>query len=184
MEKNWYAVYTKPRWEKKIAETLAKKGYENYCPLNRVLRQWHDRKKIVFEPLFTSYVFVRAEENVLSEIRKVDGIINFVYWLRKPAIIQSAEIDTIKKFLNDYSNVQLEKVPINVYDKVRILSGPLMDQKGQVIAVKSKTIKLLLPSLGYMMYAEVEFSSVEIINSDRFQYAINHQVKDSIGAEL
>ena len=50
--KNWYAVYTLPRWEKKIARLLEEKGYEVYCPLNRVQRQWSDRKKTVLEPLF------------------------------------------------------------------------------------------------------------------------------------
>ena len=59
-DKNWYAVYTKPRWEKKVAGLLERKGIESYCPLNKVQRQWSDRKKIVMEPLFQSYVFVHV----------------------------------------------------------------------------------------------------------------------------
>ena len=58
----WYVVYTKPNWEKKVAELLEKKGIEQYCPLNKVQKQWHDRKKTVWEPLFKSYVFVRTDE--------------------------------------------------------------------------------------------------------------------------
>ena len=65
----WYAVYTKPRWEKKVADLLTKKQIENYCPLNRVLRQWSDRKKVILEPLFTSYVFVRISESNQLAIR-------------------------------------------------------------------------------------------------------------------
>jgi hypothetical protein len=53
-ETKWYAVYTRPRWEKKVAEILTDKKIENYCPLNKVVRQWSDRKKIVHEPLFTT----------------------------------------------------------------------------------------------------------------------------------
>jgi transcription antitermination factor NusG len=138
MNKKWYAVYTKPRREKKIAQQLSKKGIENYCPLNRVQRQWHDRKKIIYEPLFTSYVFIYIEERFLSEIRTVDGIINFVYWLKIPLIIRNEEIDLIKKFLNDYENVKLEKVVLNVDDKVRILSGAFMNEEGNVIYIKNK----------------------------------------------
>ncbi len=166
MDKKWYAVYTKPRWEKKIAEQLNKKGFENYCPLNKVIRQWHDRKKIVLEPLFTSYVFVHAEENRLSDIRMTDGIINFVYWLRKPAVISAAEIETIKRFLNDYSNVQLEKMAINLKDKVRVLNGPLMNQEGAVIEIRNKFVKVGLPSLGYLMVAQVEMQNLKIIGKD------------------
>jgi transcription antitermination factor NusG len=172
MDKNWYAVYTKPRCEKKIADVLTKKKFENYCPLNRVQRQWHDRKKIIYEPLFTSYVFVRAEEKQQTEIKNVDGIINLVYWLKKPAIISDAEIDTIKKFLNDYGNVSLEKEDVNIHDKVRILSGPLMNQEGNVISIGNKLAKVVLPSLGYMMVAQIEKQNIKIIfNKSTDNYA-------------
>src|SRR6266487_379982 len=146
-EAKWYAVYTRPRWEKKVAEILTRKKIENYCPLNKVVRQWSDRKKILLEPMFTSYVFVKASEKEHLEIRKVDGIINFVYWLSKPAIIRNEEIDCIKKFLNDYNNVQVEKTPININATVRITQGPLMEYEGNVIAIKNKTVKIVLPSL-------------------------------------
>ena len=72
---------------KKVAKILSAKKIENYCPLNKVVRQWSDRKKVVLEPLFTSYVFVRTIEKQHSEIRNVHGIVNFVYWLSKPPII-------------------------------------------------------------------------------------------------
>lgn len=162
-ELKWYALYTRPRWEKKVAEILTEKKYENYCPLNRVLRQWSDRKKIVYEPLFTSYVFVRVTEKQLLEIRKIVGVINFVYWLNKPAVIRDEEIVCVKEFLTNYINVQLEKSAVGLNDTVRIMKGPLTEYEGSVIAVKSKTVKVALPSLGYMMYAEVEKENLEKI---------------------
>src|SRR6266487_5478200 len=143
-EAKWYAVYTRPRWEKKVAEILTHKKIENYCPLNKVVRQWSDRKKVLLEPLFTSYVFVRTTEKLHSEIRKVNGIINFVYWLNKPAIIRNEEIDCIKSFLNDHKNVQLKKTPVGINDTVRVTKGPLMEYEGSVIAIKSKTVKIRL----------------------------------------
>jgi transcription antitermination factor NusG len=163
--KNWYAVYTKPRWEKKVAALLTRENVENYCPLNRVQRQWSDRKKIVLEPLFTSYVFVRVSELEHTQLKKTDGIINMVYWLGKPAVIRDSEISMIKSFLDEYSNVKLEKTPININDRVRIVSGPLMDMEGQVLVLKNKSVKIILPSLGYMMYAEVESDNVKLIEA-------------------
>ena len=105
----WYAVYTKPRWEKKVADLLARKGVEHYCPLNRVVRQWADRKKTVEEPLFKSYVFIRSTVAELLKVKQTDGVVNLVYWLGKPAVIRDEEIDTIKRFLADHENVQLER---------------------------------------------------------------------------
>jgi len=80
--KNWYAVYTRPRAEKKVADALTKKKIENFSPINKVIRQWSDRKKIVYEPLFTSYVFVKVSEQELSAIKQTDGVINLVSWLK------------------------------------------------------------------------------------------------------
>jgi transcription antitermination factor NusG len=173
MNAHWYAVYTKPRWEKKVAENLTKNTFENYCPLNRVLRQWHDRKKFVSEPLFSSYVFVKTEEARHSELSRISGIVNLVYWLRKPAVIKQEEIDAIRNFTGQYSNVLLEKTNVSLDDKVRVIKGPLITQEGNVIAVKSRTVKIALPSLGYIMVAEVEKQNIEIITSSGTTFAYN-----------
>ena len=161
--KKWYAVYTKPRCEKKVADLLVKKGIENYCPLNKVQKQWSDRKKIILEPLFTSYVFVRIAAEEQLAVRQTHGILNFVYWLSKPAVIRNDEIDIIKRFLNEHSCVRLEKVAVNVNDIVKIVTGPFMEQEGQVILLKNKTVRIMFPSLGYWMHAEVEISNVKVI---------------------
>lgn len=160
-DRKWFAVYTKPRWEKKVAELLKTANIENYCPLNRVQRQWSDRKKMILEPLFKSYVFVRIEENAQVSVRQTDGVLNFVTWLGKPAIIRDEEIDVIKRFLNEHSNVKVEPAQVNLNDKVRILSGPLMMREGNVLEIKHKTVKILLPSLGFTLVAEIEKGNVE-----------------------
>ncbi len=163
-EKHWLAVYTKPRWEKKVSRLLSNKRVENYCPLNKTIRQWADRKKIVEEPLISSYVFVHAGAEEYSEIRDTDGILNLVYWLGKPAIIQDAEIESLKNFLDDHYNVNLEKIDVNVNDHVKIIHGPLISREGTVIEVQYNYVRLILPSLGYSVSAQVHKGHVEKIN--------------------
>jgi transcription antitermination factor NusG len=162
--KKWYAVYTRPRWEKKVAEILTRRKIENYCPINKVVKQWSDRKKVIYEPLFTSYVFVRVPEFDITSLKQTQGVINLVYWLGKPAVIRDFEIEEIKKFLCEYINIKLEKAPININDKIRILGGPLMELEGEVLSVGNNTVKVALPSLGYMMFAEVETANVKVIS--------------------
>jgi transcription antitermination factor NusG len=174
--KQWYAVYTKPRWEKKVAELLDRKRIENYCPLNKELRRWSDRVKTVYQPLFTSYVFVHASEAEQLQIRQTEGVLNFVYWLGTPAIVKDEEIDAIKSFLEHHRNIRLEKIQVNVSDKVRILSGPLVMREGDVLEVNNRTVKLFLPSLGYAMTAEVETANVEIINFAVPNYKTNNLI--------
>jgi len=160
-DKMWYAIYTKPRWEKKVASLLARKNIESYCPLNKVQRQWSDRKKIVMEPLFQSYVFVNVSNLEQTLVRETSGVLNFVYWLQKPAVIREEEIEVIKRFLNEYHHVQVEKSIVNLNDKVRIIGGPLMMREGNVLEVKNKTVKVLLPTMGYTLVAEIEKINLE-----------------------
>ena len=88
----WFALYTKPRWEKKVNQLLIDKGVECYCPLNKVKRKWSDRTKTLEEPLFKSYVFVKVTEEERTKVRLTNGVVNFVYWNGKPAIVREKEI--------------------------------------------------------------------------------------------
>jgi transcription antitermination factor NusG len=144
-----------------VAELLTSQQVQNYCPLNQVVRQWSDRRKTVYEPLFTSYVFVHTQEKLLGQLRKVDGILNLVCWLGKPAVIRDEEIEVIRQFLHEHKNVVLEKASIRLYDTIKITKGTFVDQTGTIVAVQNNTIKVALPSLGYLMYAVLEKSSVE-----------------------
>ncbi len=166
MEAKWYAVYTKTRWEKKVAELLTKRKIDNYCPLNLVIRQWSDRKKKVYEPLFPTYVFVHVTEKQQVELREIPGIINLVRWLNKPAVIKDNEIQVIRDFLDEHKSVRLEKASVNLNDTVRVLRGPLIDYEGNVIEIKRKSVKVILPSLGYLICAEVQKSNIEVMRSN------------------
>ncbi|QEH40439.1 UpxY family transcription antiterminator [Chitinophaga sp. XS-30] len=160
----WYAVYTKARWEKKVADLLARKQLESYCPLNHVERQWSDRRKLVQEPLFKSYVFVRIPESRKNVVRETEGIINFVYWLGKPAVIQDDEIDLIKRFLREYKSATLEQFPIRQNDLVEITAGPLMHQRGRIVEVGRNKVKAVLDSLGFAMIATVRNNEVAVLD--------------------
>jgi transcription antitermination factor NusG len=163
MAEKWYAVYTKPRWEKKVAETLTTQGITNYCPLNRVVRQWSDRKKTVYEPLFTSYVFVHVQEKQFGQLKKLDGILHLVCWLGKPAVIKEEEIEVIRQFLREHSQVRLEKTAVRLHDTIKITDGSFVHQQGTIVGFQNNYIKVALPSLGYFMYAVLDSSSVEKI---------------------
>jgi transcription antitermination factor NusG len=160
MTQKWFAIYTRPRWEKKVNQLLLQKGIEVYCPLNKVRRKWSDRIKTVEEPLFKSYVFVKVADEERTKVRMTDGVVNFVYWDGKPAIIKEKEIQTIKRFLDEYENVEVVKMELNQGDRVQVIAGPMMDQEGKVIEVKNKVAKVCIDSLGYMLIAYIDKSKL------------------------
>ncbi len=160
MSRKWLAVYTRPRWEKKVNQLLIEKGLESYCPLNKVRRKWSDRVKVVEEPLFKSYVFVKVCEEDKAAVRMTNGAINFVYWNGKPAVIREKEITAIRRFLNEYENVEARPVDIKVDQRVRITNGTLMDHEGKVLDVRHKIAKVAIDSLGYILIAYIERSKL------------------------
>jgi transcription antitermination factor NusG len=160
LNRKWYAIYTRPRWEKKVNLLLSEKGVESYCPLNKVKRKWSDRFKTIEEPLFKSYVFVKVDDGEKTIVRMTSGVINFVYWNKKPAIIKEKEIQTIKRFLDEHENIQVYAKDIKLNDRVRITTGLLMDQEGEVVDIRRKAVRVAIDSLGYILVAYIERSKL------------------------
>lgn len=154
--KQWLAAYTKPRWEKKVFALLDAKGIEVYCPLNKVKKQWSDRVKLVEEPLFKSYVFVHVTDEEQAKVRMTNGVLNFIYWLGKPARIKQKEIDRIKRFLNEYEEVEVQQTALQPNDKVIIRSGILMDKEATVKRTLHNKVEVEIESLGCKLVAYVD----------------------------
>jgi transcription antitermination factor NusG len=160
LTRRWYAIYTRPRWEKKVNLLLKEKGVESYCPLNRIKRKWSDRLKTIEEPLFKSYVFVKVGDGEKTIVRMTTGVINFVYWNKKPAVVKEREIQTIKRFLDEYENIEVYPKALKLNDRVRITAGSLMDHEGKVLDLRHKAAKVAIDSLGYVLVAYIERSKL------------------------
>ena len=160
MQKNWYAVYTKPNCEKKVASLFTKRKVENFCPLNCSKIKSFRRIKILQAPLFKSYVFVNITPAEIALVKQTDGVINILHWMGEPAIIKQDEIEAIKEFTTDHQNIELERTQVDFNEVARVVDGPSYSMEGNVFAVKNKTLKVSLPSLGFIMIAKMEDESV------------------------
>lgn len=160
---NWYAVYTKPRWEKKVNLLLQEKGIESYCPLNKVRKKWSDRYKIVEEPLFKSYVFVRIGESDMTAVKQVNGVLNYIYWNGKPARIKDQEINDIKSFLKDHPQVTLVPMEVKPYDKVKVVQGVFMGKDATVRKLQNNLVEIEIESLHFKLIAKVDKSNLEVL---------------------
>ena len=143
---------------------LTGKKLESYCPLNKVTKKWSDRVKTVEEPLFKSYVFVHINEEEQSKVRMTAGVMNFVYWLGKPAVIPAREIETIRKFLNEYENVIAEPLQLKKDARVTIKQGLFMDHEAKVLKIEGNRVKLVIESIGYTLIASVDKKNLSTIN--------------------
>ncbi|MEN8249493.1 MAG: UpxY family transcription antiterminator [Bacteroidota bacterium] len=126
LKKKWLVFYTKSRNEKSAYKNLLKFGFEPYLPLQKVLRQWSDRKKKVELPLFNSYIFVRDHESRIPDILQIPGVSWNIRHNQKPAVLRDKELDTIKRFIESGLTIEIGSVEdLEKGDQVKIMDGPL-----------------------------------------------------------
>ncbi|KAF2333162.1 UpxY family transcription antiterminator [Flavobacterium daemonense] len=148
---NWYVIYTKPKWEKKVAEKLTQIGVECYCPLITQVKQWSDRKKKVEVPLFSSYVFVQLSEIDRNTVFNVPGVVRYLFWLGKPAVVRDEEINIIKSSLKATNISDIAVTSIQVGDRIKLESGAFSNQDAIVQEVSKTHYILVLESLGCVL---------------------------------
>ena len=151
---NWYVLYTKPKSEKKVADRLTEMGILAYCPLITKISQWSDRKKKVQLPLFNSYIFVNLTDKDRNAVFDVPGVVRYLFWLGKPAVVKDKEIETIQNWLSAPETFDVVIDTWRKGDKVVLESGPFIDQEATVQEVNQNHYLLVLESLGCVLKVE------------------------------
>jgi transcription antitermination factor NusG len=131
VSKQWYALYLRSRYEKKVYEDLGKKEVETFLPLIEETHLWSDRKKKVFEPLFRGYVFVKTDLRDKEAILMTNGVVRFVGINHRPSLIPESQIIWLQRIVSASIDVKREQY-LAVGERVRVKGGPLMGLEGIV----------------------------------------------------
>ncbi|MDT0642273.1 UpxY family transcription antiterminator [Zunongwangia sp. F363] len=153
---SWYVIRTKPQHEIKTANCLERLGVEVYCPVIKEVRQWSDRKKKVTVPLFTSYLFVNLSEKEHNVVFQAPGVLNYLYWLKKPAIAKNEEIEAIKVWINNDKLGDFQVTHLKPGDELKIKTGNFANKKAVIQEVGGKKLKLILKDLGWTLTAHID----------------------------
>ncbi len=161
-EGDWYVLHTRPRHERKVYERLAARGFSVYCPGQQQWRQWSDRKKKIWVPLFPSYCFIQLSrlKDHQNEILATPGVIRFLIHNGVPGRVQAKEMDMIRHFLNQYRDLPIEWVP-QAGEQVSIEEGPLRSYLGEVIHTRGHMVYLQIQSLPWCLKALVPIRSLK-----------------------
>ncbi|MFQ5771019.1 MAG: UpxY family transcription antiterminator [bacterium] len=136
-ERFWYALYTRPRFEKIVDGSLKQKGLESFLPLYAVTRYWSDRKKVIAEPLFPSYIFVHANAKERYFSLQTRGVVRMVSFNGQPTSIPDEQIERIHQILNCGYNPEPHQF-LNFGDEVEIVTGALQGLHGFYIEKRGK----------------------------------------------
>jgi transcription antitermination factor NusG len=126
---NWYALYTCPRHEKRVAEQIEQRRISCFLPLYRSVRRWKDRRKELELALFPGYVFVRVALHNKLEVLRVPGVVRLVTFNGQPSALPEAEIESLRRGLA--GQVHMAPHPyLQVGRRVRVRSGPMAGLEG------------------------------------------------------
>lgn len=162
--KHWYVVYTSPHHEKKVYKLLQENNIEAFLPLQLTLRQWSDRKKKVLIPLFSCYLFVFITIKDYYRVLNLPGVIRYVSFRGKAAIVPEKQIKTIKDLL--CNNIELEEAPIYFQrgSKVTIVYGSLTGLKGELIMYNNcKRVIINIEEISKALLVNIPVNYIKLI---------------------
>jgi transcription termination/antitermination protein NusG len=162
-EGNWYALYTCPRHEKRVAEQIEQRQISCFLPLYRSIRRWKDRRKELELALFPGYVFVRITLRDRLKVLQVPGAVRLVTFNGQPAALPEHEIECLRNRQSGGGTIEPHPY-LSVGRRVRVSTGPLQGLEGIIRRSKDKcrvvfSLDLIMRSVA----VEVDEADVELV---------------------
>jgi transcription antitermination factor NusG len=161
----WFAAYTLPNHEKRVARQFSERSIPHYLPLYSSVRRWKDRKMLLDLPLFPGYVF--AQMSLLDRVKviQVPSLVRLVGFGGRPAALPECDLTAIQICLSQRLRIEPHPV-LQTGQRVRIVRGALEGIEG--ILVRNKRISRLVLSVDLIMQAvaiEVDAADVQPVCS-------------------
>jgi len=156
----WYALYTFPRHEKRVAEQIEKREISCFLPLYRSVRRWKDRRKELELALFPGYVFVRVAIQEKLEVLKLPGVVRLVTFNGQPAALPDNELESLRRGLA--GRVRMMPHPyLHVGRRVRLKSGPMAGLEG-ILRRRKEGLRLIVSVEILMRAVAVEVDEADV----------------------
>jgi transcription antitermination factor NusG len=157
---NWYALHTRSRHEKRVAERLSSQELETFLPVHRSRRTWKNGvHAMVDTPLFPCYLFARATIYERFSLLQHPGVLGFASSTSRPTVIPDEEISVLRAATE---SLRAEPHPyLNSGDAVRIVAGPLAGMEG-ILTRRKQEYRVVLSIEAIMRSIIVEVSEFDI----------------------
>jgi transcription antitermination factor NusG len=162
-EARWYAAYTRPNHEKRVAEQLGLRQVEHFLPTYCSLRRWKDRRVRLDLPLFPAYVFLRLALRDRLRVLEIPSLVRLVGFSRVPTALPADEVETLRSGLT--IGVRAEPHPyLTAGRRVRVKSGPLVGLMGILLKRKSAyRVVLSIELIQRSVAVHVDLSDIELV---------------------
>lgn len=162
-EPRWFAVHTRSKCEKLVAQMLGKKQIKAYLPLVKTIRKYTRKIKNVEKPLIGCYVFVQIVKSEYVPVLETENVAGFVRFSKNIIAIPEEEINILRRIVLE-NDIELEAIPGNMGagDPVIITAGPLTGMSGMVIKTEGKRkFQVELQRMGYSLLITVDAAFIQ-----------------------
>jgi transcription antitermination factor NusG len=157
---NWYALYTCPRHEKRVAEQIEQRRISCFLPLYRSVRRWKDRRKELELALFPGYVFVRVALHDRLRVLQLPSAVRFVSFNGHPVPLPEAEIESLRRGLDGRARMAPHPY-LQVGRRVRVSNGPMAGLEG-ILRRRKEGVRLVVSIEMLMRAVAVEVDEADV----------------------
>lgn len=163
-EKRWFAVNTKYKCEKFVAERLSKKGISVYLPLIERTKRYKSGKKTHNVPLINNYVFVEIVKSEYVPVLETEYVIRFLKQGQELISIPKEEIEVLKRVIGEITDVNIGNLNYEVGDFVEVISGQLTGLKGLLIKAEGKRKFIVqLTTIGVQLNMTIDKNNLQLL---------------------
>jgi transcriptional antiterminator RfaH len=168
-EARWFAVHTRSKCEKAVAQMFAKKNIHAYVPLVQSVKRYTRKVRHTEKPLISCYVFVKILKSEYVPVLETENVAGFVRFSKNIIAIPDEEINVLRRIVLE-NDIELEAIPgaVGIGDPVMITAGPLTGLSGRVVEVEGKKrFQVELERMGYslLMTIDAQFLQKSSVNT-------------------
>lgn len=165
LERLWYVLHTKSRFENVVNDGLMKKSMDVFLPKITVRSKRRDRRKMIRVPLFPGYVFVKSNlhPNEHLEIVKTVGAVRLIGNKVGPVPVEDTTIESLKIMVATSDEI-LTGTRFKKGDCVVVVAGPFAGVTGIFSQYRgSGRVIVNIEALGQFASVHVDENDVELL---------------------
>lgn len=166
---DWYVIQTLSGKEEDVKNGLLKyvlKNDEIIYPKRKILVRKAKTYIDSYQSLFPGYIFYKGQyyENIYSYQNRLRGFIKVITEKKNPVPLYKSEIERILSLINDSNTIDYSEMIVEG-DKVKVISGPLMDLEGIIkkINIRKQRVTISLYLFGREQEVVLSFSMIDKI---------------------
>jgi transcription antitermination factor NusG len=159
----WFALYTRSRFEKQVADQLERKRMPVFLPLRMEVHRWQDRYQKVEVPMFRGYVFTQFSPTSpeRTAVLRTAGVVRIVGFGQKDAEVPPEQIESLRRVAEDGALLYPHRF-LRIGQRVKIASGALAGIEGILVRIR-KQDRLVIAVDAIRQAVAVELAGYEVI---------------------